>query len=465
MKCLLFALTCLYASTPAHAQRIPIVHAGKTKVDVREGDELYKGSWNINPSLRPDIYDAYIEGKSKRFTFFSDRDSITFDVRPGKTYRFVFLLNGKDSAFTEVKGIQLAPRVHFSKAYQQAHRGKTFVEVPQVYELLNIVFALTDKGRENSGLIARDTDYYRQVMDWFLPYRDEPAVKKINSELRRAPDAYHCLKMDAYAFEFSTDSTITQSPVYDRIGNSITNCLRANIADLQQFARSSRFQEFYKAHQPFYNQLIRTYRDSIGVPEMRRWLGANFPSTRYDTFKIIFSPLVSANQSASSFDQDGFREAQMHVNFPFRGPQQASKWSREALYLRDGDIVFTELNHNYIGPEGKKPANRSRIEKAFSDLAIWNDTSKSARFYDTPGAAFDEYMNWGLVSLRYVDYAPPAEQAQLIAQIENTMTNIRGFRRFAEFDQFLVKIYKERKKGQTIADLYPAIIGWFEQSK
>lgn len=362
-KFLLPALTCLYAYTHAHAQSMPVVQAGSKSVDVREGSEFSKGSWNINLSLRPDVYDVYVEGKSQKVTFISDRDSITFDVVPGKSYPFVFLLNGKDSAFTEIKGIQFVPRAQFSKTYQQAHRGKTFVEIPQVYELLNIVFALTDQGRKTDGLIARSTDYYREVMAWFEPYSDHPAVKKVNAALARSGGAYSAMKMDAYAFEMGADAQINQSPVYDRIGRSYTNNLRFWIPDLQSFAKTSRFQEFYNAHSPYYENLIHTYRDSIGVPEIQRWLNKNFPSTRYDTFKIIFSPLVSANQSASFFDLDGFREAQAHVNFPFRNRQDTSPWSREALNITDGTILFTELNHSFIGPEGEKPANRARIQR------------------------------------------------------------------------------------------------------
>ena len=452
---------CIYAHSYAQAQHMPVVQAGALKVDVREGSEFNKGNWNIAPSIRPDVYEAYIEGKSQPVTFYSDRDSITFNVMPGKSYPFVFLLNGKDSAFTEIRGIQKVPRAQFSKAYQQIHRGKTSVEIPPMYELLNVVFALTDKGRENNGLIPRDTDYYGQVMEWFTPYREEPVVKKLNAEI--AYDGmYHALKMDAYAFELNADGAIIQSPVYDRIGRSNNNQLRAHIADLQQFARSSRFQEFYNAHQPFYNQLITAYRDSIGVPEMQRWLGRNFPSTRYDAFKIVLSPLVGGNQSASFFEFNGFREAQAHVNFPFHTPGNTAGWSPEAIFVKDGNIVFTELNHAFIGPEGEKPAYRTRIQKAFSDLTIWNDPSKPARGYDTPQASFDEYMNWALVNLRYLDYAPPAEQVKLITGIEDMMVNSRGFRRFKEFDQFLIKTYKARKKGQTVADLYPVIIGWFE---
>jgi len=463
-KISLAALPYLYASAPAHAQHLAVVQADSVRANIREGKELVTGNWNIAPHIRPDVYDAYIEGKSKRFAFITNRDSVVFEVEPGKSYPFVVLLNSKDSAFTEFKGIKLVPRAHFSKAYQDAHRGKTYVEVPKVYELINVVFALTERGRTIDGLVNRDTDYYREVISWFEPYAGHDVVKKVNKGLG-SDGGIHALKMDAYPFDLKADGKITRGAVYDRIGNSYSNNLQYYIPDLESFAKASRFEDFYNAHRTYYDRLIRAYRDSIGVPEMQRWLGRNFPSTRYDAFKIIFSPLVSANQSASFFDIDGFREAQAHVNFPFHKPGAAAAWSEKARLVMDGNIVFTEFNHSFIGPEGQKPAYRDRIEKAFSDLSVWNDGSKPARYYNTPQASFDEYMNWALVSLRYIDNAPPAEQAKLIASNEANMVNFRGFRRFKEFDQFLVKTYKARAKGQTVADLYPAIVGWFEANK
>lgn len=45
------------------------------------------------------------------------------------------------------------------------------------------------------------------------------------------------------------------------------------------------------------------------------------------------------------------------------------------------------------------------------------------------------------------------------------MVEYRGFKKFAEFDQFLVNLYKNKNQGQTVADLYPAIVKWFENNK
>ena len=43
---------------------------------------------------------------------------------------------------------------------------------------------------------------------------------------------------------------------------------------------------------------------------------------------------------------------------------------------------------------------------------------------------------------------------------EKTMVETRGFQRLKEFNQQLLHLYQNRKSGQTVADLYPAILEW-----
>jgi hypothetical protein len=452
---LINAVTCI-------AQKLPIVNASAKKVDIKVGNAVGNDNWNIDASIRPDVFNIAVPANGTPITFITDKDSIRFDVKPGDYHEFVILLNQKDSALTAIKAILDVPRAHFSEDYKKSHTGKTFVEVPQIYELINIVFAITDVGKKDNGLIRKDNPYHTDVLKWFDKYNKEQAVSALNEAITNT-DNYHGLKMDAYAFDFN-DGKIKQSAVYDRIGNSTENHLKTFIPALQDFAIKSNFLDFYKAHESYYNGLITSYRDSIGVPEMQKWLVTNFPTTNYDSFKIIFSPLVSSNQSANWFEYDGFKEAQAHVNFPFPSKNNVQTVSKEASLVRDGTIVFTELNHAFINPESEKPAYLARIDKAFAQIATWNDPEKPAKYYNSPYSSFNEYMNWALVCIRYVDFAPEKDQAELIQATEEMMVNARGFRKFAEFDQFLVKLYKNKKKGQVLADLYPQIVGWFEKN-
>lgn len=128
----------------------------------------------------------------KLVTFITDVDSLQFRVEKGKTYSFVIIVNDKDSAFTQVKGVQ-SP-VTFTKKYIKSHQGKTFVEIPAVYELVNIVIALTNTGKNEEGLVIKDTPYYQAVRNWFGPYGQEPIVKKIDSVLSKSNMEYFSIK-------------------------------------------------------------------------------------------------------------------------------------------------------------------------------------------------------------------------------------------------------------------------------
>ena len=457
-------LLALVIASPSFSQKLPVLKSHTYNISIRDGDDFRKGRWNIDPKVNPDVYEApmAINQKHKLVTFITDVDSLQLSVEMGKTYPFVILVNEKDSAFTQVKTVQSA--VNFSSEYIKSHQGKTLVEIPAVYELVNIIIALTNTGKNKTGLVVKNTAYYHALLNWFSHYDQEPIVKKLDSVLSVSYVEYFSIKMNAYSFRFNSKGKIVPSEVYDRLTS--VNTLKPFLADLQHFADQSKFGLFFKQHQSLYNQLIRAYRDSIGVLEMQTWLGKNFPQTKYNSYKIVFSPLVGNNQSANWFEYNGFKEVQAHVNFPYRDEAEKKEFSSEALHVKDGNIVFTELNHNFIGPEGQKLEYQNKLNAAFANITTWiTEGSPAENAYNNARACFDEYMNWALVSLRYIDYAPPLEQAKLIATMEKYQVEVRGFKKFGEFDQFLVELYKKRSEGQVVADLYPQIVDWFVKNK
>lgn len=79
-------------------EKLQVINATDTKVDVKEGTNLMKGAWIIVPEEKPDIYTT----SAKKITFYTDIDSISFNIQPNEHYDFVILLNGKDSAYTQI---------------------------------------------------------------------------------------------------------------------------------------------------------------------------------------------------------------------------------------------------------------------------------------------------------------------------------------------------------------------------
>jgi hypothetical protein len=434
------------------------------KVDYRVGDKLNKGAWTLNAALKPDIYTAELnKGERREVCFMSGANSLCRTVGIGDQYDFIITHAGVDYP-TRIVGAYVPPMAVFDTAYQNMHRGKTRISIPEMYELVNIAIALTPKAQEDRFLVEKDTPYYRELMTHFAPVKDHPFVTALDQGMRKDMFRYFRLKMNGYAFDFDNRGKIVRNPRYDRTGFSgdKTNDLLPYLAQMQDFADKSGFRKFYAAHRAFYNSQISYYRDSINIAEMLTWLRTQFPDVKpYDTTNIIFSPLVAGSQSLTWMESNGFRELQPHVNFPYPGKGDVGL-SPEAVALRRGYILFTELNHGFINPTAD--LYQPRIRAALDHRDYWAKKGSSSDGYGNAYSLFNEMMNWGLVSLYLVDKAPAAERDALIGKLNPMMgAEGRGFPQFPRFNAFLVDLYKNRAAGATVASLYPKIIEWFEQ--
>lgn len=449
----------LAACASAPAPEEVVLETSQASVLTRIGEDGVPTGWNLAPELNPDVFEAGVPpGESRDVCFISERDEKCFAIRAGDTRDFVIVRDGVRHN-TRITGVVRVPAAVFSEAYQAAHRGQTEVLVPEVYELVNIAIALTPFAAENQGLVITDTEYYARVQTHFGAYREHPLVRALDAEMRENVYAYFRHKMNGYAFEFDADGRIVRSAIYDRTGfdDDAVNTMLPHLAEMQSFAGASGFRAFYAGESAFYESQIAYLRDNSDTAGITSWLQGNFPGVRaYDGVKIIFSPLVGYNQSLTTFDYNGYRELQPHVNFPYRA---LDGLSAEASAIQRANILFTEMNHGFIGEPGDQ--NAGLIGEAIGDRAFWADDTKAARTYGSDLALFNEYMNWGLVSLYHYDRMNEADRAISRGQVERMMVNSRGFKQFVPFNEFLVNAYANRAEGETLVALYPEIIAWF----
>lgn len=82
--------------------KIPTIRATSKVVDIRDGNVFKKGYWNITPDAHPDVYTTSFSKKTKRITFYTNQDSITFNVKSNSYFLFNILLNNKDTALTGI---------------------------------------------------------------------------------------------------------------------------------------------------------------------------------------------------------------------------------------------------------------------------------------------------------------------------------------------------------------------------
>ena len=82
--------------------------------------------------------------------------------RGGKHYDFV-IAHGDDRCWTRIVGVRVVPAAVFDAAYRAAHAGRITVEVPEVYELVNVALAMTATGLADRYLVYHDSDYHRAM--------------------------------------------------------------------------------------------------------------------------------------------------------------------------------------------------------------------------------------------------------------------------------------------------------------
>lgn len=103
MKVFILIAIILFLQNTFAQNQLPIVKANKTRVDIIEDNiKLRNTWWIIDTNIKLDVYAT----SAKKITFRTDVESISFNIDPkvGK-YDFIILLNGKDSARTQIKHV------------------------------------------------------------------------------------------------------------------------------------------------------------------------------------------------------------------------------------------------------------------------------------------------------------------------------------------------------------------------
>jgi hypothetical membrane protein len=134
MKNTILTLVLLIIGSVIFAQEsLPGIRATSEKVDIRVGNDYFaKGGWSLDPTKKPDVFSIGSKWsyESKKVTFTTDIDSISFDVKPGNKYNFIIVLNDTQSCYIQIKA--LSNPVFLSKS----------ILIPVIFGFILILFLL-----------------------------------------------------------------------------------------------------------------------------------------------------------------------------------------------------------------------------------------------------------------------------------------------------------------------------------
>lgn len=362
--------------------------------------------------------------------------------------------NGKKVYRLHLNGVT----ARFPEEYIEKNKGSVRVEIPEVYELANILWTLSPSGQRATDL-NKEGDYYQRMLAYFKPYMNHPVFKKLDLPDSLYAKNYYDFRENSFTFSFKGDKLAWEGPYYYVMGDDWDNynsLFRQLLPLIEDFVKQSKYREFYKTNQGFYAQQVQRQTELMPVRNMWSWLEQQFPRRKYQSYRVVFSPLIGGSHSTqnfSTYNKEWFNETVMFVCGPARyeKPELTEK-QKEGLM---SGVVFTEIDHNYVNPATGKYARS--IDSIFSDRAVW--AGDNTGWYDNPVAVFNEYMTHAVFCVWVLDNYDKPTADFVINNRESLMVDKRHFVKFKAFNRALIDL-REKNPGKTVTELYPAVLDW-----
>ncbi|MDA3865134.1 MAG: DUF4932 domain-containing protein [Salinivirgaceae bacterium] len=346
----------------------------------------------------------------------------------------------------------------FTPEYKNQYNELYTVEIPEHYELVLIMMAISEVGQTDSSFMDMTTPYYHEVQQHFKKYENHKMIRKINRKIKKPEHTMsymHAIVYRTNALAYKINST--NELVYGNIlplryaFPFVRNPLKKHRKHINSFIRESHFREFYSEHKPFYDSLIQDYKKHVPLTQMVEWLNDKFPDITYNNFTVIASPLIKNPNYTRRFYDTTFQQAIMSVG--------AHKNNNKEINTGGHRAIFTEVDHNYVNPVSDD--YYKRIDETFENLDTWRKEGNLTDAYGSPYKVFNEYMTWGLFSLFALDNYDAQTAKKAIKSSENTMIYYRNFINFEEFNQKLISLYTNNSKI-TIEEIYETMLTWSE---
>lgn len=317
------------------------------------------------------------------------------------------------------------------------------VEYPEVYELANIVLALTDYGLSDPWQVRKGFPYYNDMMDHFSPFKDHPLIDSVNFSRERWQE-YLSFRTDAYAFEFDAKDRLQRINEFQAFPiNTFDQYLNLT----EDFAHQSGFRDFFNAHEEYYSKTKKAYRTAYLIPEMKDFLSGQFDAYFADKkYSIVLSPFVYAQHLQREIDST------WAASFPAIAKPiiEGGDFENEEDKSTEMHVLFTEMNHGFVNPTTEQYPVREKFNES-----LWDDESG---YHGGGTDVFNEYMTWAVFDLFNKHYFPEiAERVNLGWHFQN---DARGFKYSHFFSKYLTELHAQYEGQKMVKHLYPEILEW-----
>jgi hypothetical protein len=100
------SLLALFAAVSASSiaqNELPVLRTNTSDLSINDGNSFKENYWTIDPALELDVYVADKTTQTKSITFYSDIDTISFQIALYEKQNFLVILNDTDTCLTQIK--------------------------------------------------------------------------------------------------------------------------------------------------------------------------------------------------------------------------------------------------------------------------------------------------------------------------------------------------------------------------
>jgi len=321
------------------------------------------------------------------------------------------------------------------------------VELPETYELANIILALTTYGRTDPWDVQKISPYYDKVLQYFEPVKQHPLLDSVNYS-RAKWEQFLGFRTDAYAFSFNESGQLKRAYPFNSFG---TLEFDKNIDLINDFVVQSNYRAFYRDHQDFYSRILSNYKEYYLLEKSKAFLDTRIgkpPVAARNVHKIVISPLVGGQNCHRAID------SVTSADFPNISKELILGGSMEDLKARlvANHSLFTEMDHGYVNPVSDQYA--PQIMQHFNPQ-IWYKQE------GYPGInSFNEYMTWAVYDWFLKEHFP--QYADSIALQWHYQNASRGFIASELFARKLLAL-AAKNKGRKLESLYRPLLRWCKE--
>ncbi len=319
------------------------------------------------------------------------------------------------------------------------------VEYPEVYELANIIIALTEDGINDKWKVNKDFPYYEEMRTYFKSMEGHPVLDSTNF-IRERWEEFLSFRTDAYAYQFDENDQLIRKNDFYAFGISEFD---DHISLVQDFADQSNFRVFYKKNNDFRQKMINGYKRHYMLNEMMEFLSSEFDNFLSDSkFVAVLSPFVGSQhllRTSDSTTTASFAD----IAKPILNDTVFTDEAKSANI----HTLFTEMDHAFVNPTSAD----HKIDQNF-DHKIWNNGSG---YEEYENGVFNEYMTWAVFDIFNSIYFPEiADRINLNWHFQN---ETRGFIYSNLFAQKLKELHHQYQGKKKLKDLYPELLSWTKE--